>query len=63
MIAQPALADTLANGSWNLRTAFVVFAVLATLGVYSWNKKKQQLAPLPPGPPGHWFYGNTIPQS
>ena len=33
---------------------------LSVLAVSYWRRRKDRL-PLPPGPPGHWLWGNEIP--
>lgn len=42
--------------------AAVILCVTSIAAIHRWLNNYSKL-PLPPGPPGHWLLGNTIPKA
>ena len=56
------VSEVISNSSNVAKLASV--AILASLLLYiKDHKDKESELPLPPGPPGHWLYGNDLPKA
>jgi hypothetical protein len=42
--------------------AALLFIVLTGRALNAKLRRQQGLLPLPPGPPGHWLFGNALPR-